>query len=74
MTNASCPNLIVLSNANVSKLVLTGAAEPFVVSGVQFTIGGENATDKVYEVKVNKEVVLSAGSFGTPQVLELSGM
>jgi hypothetical protein len=66
--NANRPNLVVLLNAHATKLTLSGTAEPYVVSGVQFTVG-----DKSYEVKANKEVILSAGAYGTPQLLELSG-
>jgi hypothetical protein len=66
--NANRPNLVVLLNAHATKLTLSGTAEPYVVSGVQFTVG-----EKSYEVKANKEVILSAGAYGTPQLLELSG-
>lgn len=52
--------------------MLSGSGEPFTVTGVQFTVGGDK-DGKVYEVKAKKEVVLSAGAFGTPQLLELSG-
>lgn len=57
-----------LTNAHVTKLVLSGSGEPYVVSGIQFTVEG-----KSYEVKIKKEAILSAGAFGTPQLLELSG-
>ncbi|KAF8313116.1 alcohol oxidase [Clavulina sp. PMI_390] len=69
--NASRPNLVVLTSAHVVKLVLTGTGEPYTISGVQFTTSG---SDKVYEVKAKREVILSAGAFGTPQLLELSGI
>ena len=67
--NASRPNLVVLLDAHTTKLTLSGTCEPYVVSGVQFKVG-----DSSYEVKAKKEVILSAGAFGTPQLLELSGM
>ncbi|KAF8313117.1 alcohol oxidase [Clavulina sp. PMI_390] len=69
--NASRPNLVVLTSTQVTKLILTGAGEPYTVSGVQFTTAG---TDKMYEVRAKREVILSAGAFGTPQLLELSGI
>lgn len=67
--NANRPNLVVLLNAHATQLTLSGAAEPYVVSGVQFTVRGQS-----YEVTAKKEVILSAGAYGTPQLLELSGM
>ncbi|KAF8313115.1 alcohol oxidase [Clavulina sp. PMI_390] len=69
--NASRPNLVVLPSAQATKLIVTGTGEPYTISGVQFTAAG---SDKVYEVKAKREVILSAGAFGTPQLLELSGI
>ncbi|KAF8313118.1 GMC oxidoreductase [Clavulina sp. PMI_390] len=69
--NVNRPNLVVLPSAHVTKLILTGTGEPYTVSGVQFTVAG---SDKAYEVKATREVILSAGAFGTPQLLELSGI
>ncbi|KAF7800040.1 hypothetical protein EIP86_011283 [Pleurotus ostreatoroseus] len=63
-------NLYVLTGAQVTKLVFgpkTGKA--IVAKGVQFVANGQTHT-----VSVRKEVVLSAGAFQTPQILELSGI
>ncbi|KAF8313119.1 alcohol oxidase [Clavulina sp. PMI_390] len=68
--NASRPNLVVLTSSNATKMILTGTGEPYTISGVEFSISRSN---QVYEVKVKREVILSAGAFGTPQLLELSG-
>jgi hypothetical protein len=40
-----------------------------VAAGVEFSVD-----EKLYSVPVAKEVVLSAGTMQTPQILELSGM
>ncbi|KAL8566211.1 hypothetical protein ACOMHN_063101 [Nucella lapillus] len=59
------PNLHVVVNAHVTKVLLKdGRAE-----GVVMTRKG-----KVEEVKVRKEVIVSAGSVGSPHLLMLSGI
>ncbi|WIY25802.1 GMC family oxidoreductase [Parasedimentitalea psychrophila] len=59
------PNLTVLTRAQVSSLELKGKA----VVGVNFLQNGQHKS-----AKVNREVVLSAGAIGTPQILQLSGI
>ncbi|XP_076472845.1 glucose dehydrogenase [FAD, quinone]-like isoform X3 [Babylonia areolata] len=59
------PNLHVVVNAHVTKVLLKdGRAQ-----GVEVT-----RKDKVEEVKVRKEVILSAGAIGSPHLLMLSGI
>ncbi|MDN7141297.1 GMC family oxidoreductase N-terminal domain-containing protein [Pseudomonas sp. JQ170] len=58
-------NLKVLTGATVERVLLEGAR----AVGVQLRHGGERIV-----LKVRHEVVLSAGSFGSPQVLMLSGI
>lgn len=59
------PNLHVITNTHVNKvLIKKGRAE-----GVQVTRKG-----KVEEVKARKEVIVSAGSVSSPQLLMLSGI
>ena len=57
-------------DAHASKILLKqdGSSEP-TASGVEFLCG-----DKKYEVRATREVVLSGGVIGTPQLLELSGI
>ncbi|KAI7815416.1 glucose dehydrogenase, partial [Rhyzopertha dominica] len=59
------PNLNVVTNALVTKLLLDGND----TVGVEFVKAG-----KKYSVNVDKEVILSAGAFNTPQLLMLSGI
>ncbi|PVH79677.1 GMC oxidoreductase [Cadophora sp. DSE1049] len=66
LPNAQRPNLKVLTEALVEKLVVSPDGT---VSGVEFEHDG-----KSHKVSVKKEVVLSAGVFKTPQILELSGI
>ena len=58
-------NLQVESGVQVTRLAVSGDE----VVGVEYTKDGETIT-----ASANKEVILSAGAIGTPQILELSGI
>ncbi|KAJ7149908.1 aryl-alcohol oxidase precursor [Mycena filopes] len=68
----SRPNLHVLVNSHVTRILQTGVdlGKPAFRS-VEFT---QKETGPRTIVNANKEVVLSAGSIGTPQILLLSGI
>ena len=59
-------NLDILLNAYVTKINLTQDNR---ATGVVF-----EQNQKIYEVNANREVILSAGAFGSPQILMLSGI
>ena len=59
------PNLTLLSNVHVSEILFEGKR----ATGVRYKIGNETRT-----ARAAGEVVLSSGSIGTPQILELSGI
>ena len=59
------PNLEVLTNAHVQKLVLEGNR----VVGLRYRRDGVES-----EVRAKREVILSAGAIGSPQLLMLSGI
>ncbi|WP_025897052.1 GMC family oxidoreductase [Sneathiella glossodoripedis] len=59
------PNLSIVTHAQVEKLTLENKK----VTGLIYRRG-----DKSIEVKARREVVLSAGAIGTPQILQLSGI
>lgn len=62
------PNLRVVFNTNVQKILFADATvSPLKATGVLATIDG-----KTEELKTNKEVLLAAGVFNTPKLLELS--
>lgn len=63
------PNLTVWTGVTVEKILFDKPAEDATASGVQYTKGGKSAT-----VSARKEVILSAGVFHTPKILELSGI
>ncbi|PAU81852.1 choline dehydrogenase [Halovibrio salipaludis] len=61
----SRPNLTVMTGALVHRVLLNGKQ----AVGVRYERGG-----KVQDVKANSEVILSAGSIGSPHILQLSGI
>ncbi|KAJ3718017.1 alcohol oxidase [Lentinula guzmanii] len=68
--NADRTNLILLTGAHVTKILLeTPPGEPVVATGLEFSKGSQKFT-----VRPKLEIILSAGTFQTPQILELSGI
>ncbi|OAL26936.1 hypothetical protein AYO22_03880 [Fonsecaea multimorphosa] len=63
--NLRRPNLKVLTEAHASRIILEGNT----ARGVEFLHHG-----KTYRVHTTREVILSAGTIQTPQLLELSGI
>lgn len=68
----SRPNLDVLINTQVTKVLQTGTRHGVpVFQGVQFA---QSAAGPVYTLDAVNEVILSAGAVNTPQLLMLSGI
>jgi choline dehydrogenase-like flavoprotein len=59
-------NLHILTNATVNEILIS---ESLVATGVRLTYRGVE-----YDVSARREVILSAGSVKSPQILELSGI
>ncbi len=59
------PNLTVITEANVDRLTFSGMR----VTGARYRLGGEE-----HSVKAHQEVVVSAGSIGSPTLLQRSGV
>ncbi len=59
------PNLTVVTKALTEKILLEGKK----AVGVRYQVNG-----KVTEARASREVILSAGSVGSPQILQLSGI
>ncbi|MEK9671958.1 MAG: GMC family oxidoreductase N-terminal domain-containing protein [Rhodospirillaceae bacterium] len=59
------PNLDIVTHAHVKKIRLDGKR----VTGLDLTVEGKDAG-----VRCRSEVILSAGSIGSPQILQLSGI
>ncbi|KAH0591774.1 hypothetical protein MHUMG1_10473 [Metarhizium humberi] len=64
-------NLQLITGALVEKLLFTGSTSDgdVIATDVQFAKDGESQT-----IKARKEVILSAGAFNSPKILELSGI
>lgn len=67
---ASRPNLTVLTNAHVDKIAFDEAASKLTAEGIYARINNEPSQ----LLKARKEVLLAAGSIGSPQLLQLSGI
>ncbi len=63
------PNLAVWTNAQVKRLTLETAGGGQRCTGAEVVKGGQTLT-----VRAAREVVLSAGAIGSPQILQLSGI
>lgn len=59
------PNLTVVTNATVHKILFEGKT----AVGIEYGSKGQ-----VFQIGASKEVILSAGAFGSPQILMLSGV
>ncbi|KAJ7611468.1 alcohol oxidase [Mycena rosella] len=68
---ANRPNLVVITNATVSRILWansTGGAN-LTARGVEYIVNNQTQS-----ISFSKEVILSAGTIGSPKVLELSGV
>lgn len=66
----SRPNLEIRTGVHVTRLVLDTAGERPAASGVEYTDGSGAA----HTVLAGREVVVCAGAFGSPHLLQLSGI
>lgn len=62
-------NLHIVTRANVQNVNLAKDGDDFVATGVTFECGGQT-----YTASASREVVISAGSAKSPQILEYSGI
>lgn len=67
--NAQRKNLLVLTEALAERLILEMDDDGVKVRGLVFTKDGNR-----HEVRMKRDVILSAGTVQTPQILELSGI
>ncbi|KAF7899673.1 hypothetical protein EAF00_004009 [Botryotinia globosa] len=62
-------NLVVLTEATVTRIILGGESLPLIATGVEFFHDGIIKT-----LKASREVILAAGTLQSPKLLELSGV
>ncbi|KAH9996169.1 hypothetical protein BJV74DRAFT_828663 [Russula compacta] len=73
--NANRKNLVVLTGAEATRVLFKAETQSAsrksrrVAEAVEFVSGGQK-----YKVKAKREIIISAGTFKTPQLLELSGI
>ncbi|KAL8687783.1 MAG: hypothetical protein Q9218_006143 [Villophora microphyllina] len=67
--NAARPNLKVLTGALATKIIFEPSVRPLKATGFAFEVDGQN-----YTASAQREVILCAGAFQSPQLLELSGI
>ncbi len=67
--NAARPNLKILTDAFATKIVFDTSKTPLVATGVTFTVSGET-----YTASAHREIIVCAGTFQSPHLLELSGI
>ncbi len=64
------PNLTIITNALVTRVVLDGEGETLSATGIEY----RNASGVHHVVHATREVILSAGAIGSPHILMLSGI
>ncbi|KAJ7764867.1 alcohol oxidase [Mycena metata] len=67
--SCSRSNLHVLAGAEATKISLKKTSTKWTATGITYTVGS-----KVFAATASKEIILSAGTAKTPQLLELSGI
>ncbi|OSX63020.1 hypothetical protein POSPLADRAFT_1141705, partial [Postia placenta MAD-698-R-SB12] len=63
------PNLHIIVDAQVTMIHFAEQSEPLTATSVQFSVGSAS-----YVANASREIILSAGTVQTPQILELSGI
>ncbi|KAG9103587.1 hypothetical protein FRC06_009721 [Ceratobasidium sp. 370] len=71
--HADRPNLVLVTGARATKVTLSKQGDLVVATGVEF-VHGPDGEEVEFVARARREVVLSAGTFQSPQLLELSGI
>jgi choline dehydrogenase len=66
---AARDNLTIMTGCHVERLIIEDSGQGKVCRGVEFTGGG-----KAWSAHAQRETLLTAGSIGSPQILQLSGI
>lgn len=68
-TAAARPNVTIITEATVHRILFDSQGENVTATGAEVTYNGQTTT-----IKATKEVIMAAGGFHTPKLLELSGI
>jgi len=68
------PNLTVVTGAHTTRVLTESGDAGLRATGVEFVVDGPRGVVRQFHVGAGGEVVLSAGAFGSPQLLLLSGI
>ncbi|XP_074042098.1 glucose dehydrogenase [FAD, quinone] [Leptinotarsa decemlineata] len=63
------PNLHIMLNSTATKIIVNKTGGKKTIQGIEFLY-----QDKLFSVRVKKEVILAAGALNSPQILLLSGI
>jgi choline dehydrogenase len=63
-------NLTIITHAHVTRVLLSEGSAPLTATGVEY----RNAEGVLHQITATREVILSAGAVGSPQILMLSGI
>jgi choline dehydrogenase len=64
------PNLTIVTNAQVTRVLLEGEGDNLAATGVEY----RGADGEARQLRASREVILSAGAVGSPHLLMLSGI
>lgn len=64
------PNLTIITQAQVQRLVLEGEGDSLIATGVEY----RDDSGSIRSIAASREVILSAGAVGSPHILMLSGI
>ncbi|KAJ7169196.1 GMC oxidoreductase [Mycena crocata] len=67
-------NLTIITQARATCVIFNEDAKPIIATGVVYALELEGLDGKLHTVHAKKEIILCAGAFHTPQLLELSGI
>lgn len=64
------PNLTIITHALVTRILLSDDADTLAATGIEY----RDTSGELHQLAATREVILSAGAVGSPQILMLSGI
>lgn len=63
-------NITIITNAHVTRVLLSDGADDLAATGIEY----RDQDGTLHQINASREVILSAGAVGSPQILMLSGI